>query len=63
MAEKIRVVLDIDPDTETVIKPVGQAVAQPMTTFEAGAGVKLSGTGSETAKPPDTIDADVDVDF
>lgn len=63
MAEKVRVVLDIDPETQVVIKPVGKALAQPMTVAETKAGLKLSGTGSETAKPPDTIDADVDVDF
>ena len=63
MAEKVRVVLDIDPETQVVIKPVGSALAQPMTTVESKSGVKLSGTGTGTTRPPDTIDADLDIDF
>jgi hypothetical protein len=63
MAEKVRVVLDIDPETKVVINPVGKALAQPMTATETKAGLKLSGSGTETARPPDRIDADVDVDF
>lgn len=57
-SEKVKVVIEVDPNQETTILPFGEQLSESVRSTSKG--ITGSGTGSNVGGTPD---ADVDVDF
>ncbi|MCX8129840.1 MAG: hypothetical protein N3I35_07045 [Clostridia bacterium] len=64
MSEKIKVFLEVDPNTEVVIKPIAAELSslRVKSNIENGASIQLDATATATGGPGH-IDADVDIPF
>jgi hypothetical protein len=67
MAEKVKVIIDVDPETETRIPPftpapLGELFAQP-TPEGVSANATTTATATATTTQPQDVDGDVDVDI
>jgi len=63
MADKIKVIVEVDPDQETVIKPVGVKLAAAAPVPGDAAKMLTTGTATVTGGIPNGGDADADIDF
>lgn len=60
MNKKIKVTVEVEPDQEVTIKPLGETMAEKANPAEGDAESSTTGTTSST---PQGGDVDVDVDF